>query len=58
MNGAPYLLASESIKGKSGDTTATLIIAPPLDQEFRIASQGPSFSDGSLIALLEAQDPG
>ena len=39
LNGKPYLVASEKLVNKKGETLATLMLASPLDEEFLIASQ-------------------
>jgi len=57
INGAPYLIASEGVKNKHGETKATLMLASPLDEQFLIASQNSSLSDSNIIALLAEQEP-
>ncbi len=57
INGAPYLIASEGVKNKHGETKATLMLASPLDEQFLIASQNSSLSDSNVIALLAEQEP-
>lgn len=57
INGAPYLIASEGVKNKEGETKATLMLASPLDEQFLIASQNSSLSDSNVIALLAEQEP-
>lgn len=57
LDGAPYLIASEVVKGKEGESKATLILASPLDEQFLIASQGSSLSDENIIALLAEHEP-
>ena len=57
INGAPYLIASESVLAKNGDNKAILILASPLDERFLMASQQSSLSDESVIALLSEHEP-
>lgn len=57
LDGAAYLIASESIHGKDGKIKATLVLASPLDEQFLIASQHSSLSDESVIALLSEHEP-
>jgi diguanylate cyclase (GGDEF)-like protein len=52
IEGKPYLLASASVDDDDGNTRATLMLASPLDEQFLIASQGPTLSDNSVLALL------
>ena len=57
INGAPYLIASEDVKGNGGEVLATLMLASPLDEQFLIASLGSSLSDSNVIALLSENAP-
>ncbi|WP_455199218.1 putative bifunctional diguanylate cyclase/phosphodiesterase [Kaarinaea lacus] len=57
INSQPYLIASENIRGTSGQIKATLMLASPLDEQFLIASQGAALSDNNIIALLAEQEP-
>jgi len=57
INGAPYLIASEAVAGKNGETKGTLMLASPLDEQFLLASQGSSMSDESVVALLAEHEP-
>jgi diguanylate cyclase (GGDEF)-like protein len=47
-----YLVASSNVLSASGHKIATLILAAPLDEQFLVASQGTSFSENNVIALL------
>lgn len=57
INGAPYLIASSNVTDKHGKVQAILMVASPLDEQFLIASQGPSLSESSIIALLTEEKP-
>ena len=50
INGAPFLVASESVTDAQGSLLATLMLASPLNEEFLIASHGPYH--GRIFALL------
>lgn len=53
----PFLIASEVLADKNGNTLATLMIASPLDEEFLIASQDSFLPDSNVIALLDEDHP-
>lgn len=57
INGAPYLIASSNVTDNHGRVQAILMVASPLDEQFLIASQGPSLSESSIIALLTEDKP-
>ena len=57
LNDAPYLIASENVLDKNGDSKAILMLASPLDERFLMASQQSSLSDESVIALLSEHEP-
>lgn len=57
INGSPYLIASEGVKGADGKIKAILMLASPLDEQFLTASQNSSLSDSSVVALLSEREP-
>lgn len=57
LDDKPFLLASEYITDKKGNTLATLLLASPLDEEFLIASQASTLADSNVIALLSEDRP-
>ncbi|HEX20455.1 MAG TPA: bifunctional diguanylate cyclase/phosphodiesterase [Acidiferrobacteraceae bacterium] len=57
INGAPYLIASHNVTDDRGKIEAILMIVSPLDEEFLMASQGPSLSESTIIALLTEEKP-
>jgi len=52
FNEKPYLVASGNVLSDNGSKLAKLMLAAPLDEQFLIASQGSSFSNKNVIALL------
>jgi signal transduction histidine kinase/ActR/RegA family two-component response regulator len=56
LDGIPFLVASEIVRGPGGEALATLMLASPLDEEFLVTSQGASARE-SIVALITGENP-
>jgi hypothetical protein len=57
LEGAPFLLASETLPGSAGAPTATLMLAARLDDEFLASSQRSAAMEGEVVALIGGREP-
>ncbi len=55
IENVPYIITSERLLGKEGESLATLMLASPIDEEFINSAKGP-FIPSRLLALVSIED--